>query len=131
MFGHIYRCSKCPFSFNSGWSHHEGGQLLICKACGQDYVLGRGQSCWGTKEGERLQLMTRNEETRTPTGINTVVKVVQPEPGNKSDGVSVLQLDKIPCPKCKCENSLVQTLEQQSPCPICKTGVVTIELHFP
>jgi hypothetical protein len=124
MFGNEYRCTKCRFSFSSGWSHHEGGQLLVCKACGKRYVLGGGQSCWGAKNGECLQLLTGNEEEQVPTGVSAVVSVPKPDPAKQWDGVSLLQFEDIPCPGCGGTNFLVQSLEEQSPCPACGTGVV-------
>jgi hypothetical protein len=67
-----------------GWSHHEGGQLLVCKACGMLYVLGGGQSRWGAKNGERLQLWSGNEEEQIPTGMSAMVTVPRPDPTKKS-----------------------------------------------
>src|SRR4051812_17366438 len=83
VFGNVYRCTKCRFSFSSGWSHHEGGQLLVCKTCGKHYVLGGGQSCWGAKDGERLQLLAGNEEEQVPTGVSVAVSVTKPDPKKK------------------------------------------------
>lgn len=127
MFGNVYRCTKCRFSFSSGWSHHEGGQLLVCRACGTHYVLGGGKSCWGAKNGERLQLLAGNEEEQLPTGASALVSVPKPHLAKKWDGVSLLQFDDIPCPGCGGKNVLVQSLEEQSPCPACGTGVVEKE----
>ena len=127
MFGNVYRCSKCRVSFSSGWSHHEGGQLLVCKACAEHYVLGGGQSCWGAKNGERLQLLSGNEEEQTPTGFSVVVSVARPDPGKRWDGVALLVFDDLPCPNCQRVNVLVQELEEGSPCPSCGAGVVKAE----
>ena len=124
MFGNSYRCTKCRFSFSSGWSHHEGGQLLVCKDCGKHYVLGNGQSCWGAKDGERLQLLIGNEEGQVPIGVSATVHVPKPDPTKKWDGVSLLHFEDMPCPSCGGENTLVQSLEEESPCPACKIGSV-------
>ncbi len=128
MFGNEFRCTHCQFEFSSGWSHHAGGQLLVCKVCGKHYVLGGGQSCWGAKNGEQLQLFAANEEgDRVPTGVIVVVSVPRPDPAEKWDGVSLLQFDDIPCPGCGGRNVLVQSLEEESPCPACGKGVVKKE----
>jgi ribosomal protein S27E len=101
--------------------------LLVCRACGKQYVLGAGQSCWGAKNGERLQLLTDNEEERVPTGVSVVVSVPIPDRAKKWDGVSQLQFDDIPCPGCGGRNVLAQSLEEQSLCPACGTGMVKKE----
>jgi DNA-directed RNA polymerase subunit RPC12/RpoP len=124
VFGKVYQCTKCRFSFSSGWSHHQGGQLLVCKACGKHYVLGGGISCWGAKDGECLQLLTGNEEDQVPTGVNVAVNVPKPDPTKKWDGVSLLAFADILCPSCGGKNPLVQSLEEGSPCPACGTGLV-------
>jgi ribosomal protein S27E/DNA-directed RNA polymerase subunit RPC12/RpoP len=124
VFGNVYRCTKCRFSFSSGWSHHEGGQLLVCTACSKHYVLGGGQSCWGAKNGECLQLLTGNKEGQVPTGVNVVVNVSKPDSAKKWDGVFLLQFEDIPCPGCGGRNVIVQSLEEESPCPACGRGVV-------
>lgn len=124
MFGNDYECSNCRFSFSSGWSHHAGGQFLICKACGTHYLLGNGQSCWGVKDGERLQLLMGCEDKHVPTGLTAVVRRPKPEASTQRDGVSLLQFDDIPCPNCGGNNVLVQSLEVESACPACGTGFV-------
>lgn len=127
MFGNVYRCTKCPFSFSSGWSHHEGGQLLICSSCAKHYVLGGGQSCWGAKDGERLQLLTDNEDDQVPTGVSVAVSVREPDPAKEWDGVYSLQFEDIPCLGCGGNNVLVKALEEGSPCPACGSGLVKKE----
>ena len=127
MFGNVYQCSKCRFSFSSGWSHHEGGQLLVCNSCGEHYVLGGGRSCWGAQNGERLQLLTDHEERQVPTGESAVVTVPKPDPTKQWDGVSRLQFDDLPCQRCGGKNTLVQALDEQSSCPACGTGLVKKE----
>ena len=56
MHGEVFRCTSCDFDFSSGWSHHAGGQFLVCRECGTHYVLGGGESCWSARAGEHLQL---------------------------------------------------------------------------
>jgi hypothetical protein len=127
VFGNEYRCTKCRFEFSSGWSHHAGGQLLVCKACAKHYVLGGGQSCWGAKDGEWLQLLTGNDNDQDSTGVRVAVSVPKPDDMNKWDGVFLLEFEDIPCPSCGGKNALVQTLEEESPCPACRTGLVKKE----
>ncbi len=127
MFGNVYHCTKCKFSFLSGWSHHEGGQFLVCAACGTRYILGGGQSCWGAQNGERLQLFTRAKEDDVPTGITVVVSQLRGDSAEDWDGVSMLQFDDIPCPSCRGSNILTQSPEEDTPCPASGTGVLKKE----
>ena len=123
MFGRNYGCSNCPFDFSTGWSHHAGGQFLICPACGEQYILGAGQSCWGAKDGETLQLLHGTENKDTPTGVTVTVENIQPGEQEDWEGGSFLRFADLRCTVCL-EGVLVQDLSEGSPCPLCRTGTV-------
>jgi hypothetical protein len=127
MFGNVFRCTNCPFEFCSGWSHHASGQFLVCKACGRHFVLSGGQSCWGAISGELLQLSAATEEGDSPTGVIVKVSVPKLDAAEEWNGVSVLQFDDVPCPNCGGTDVLVQSLDDESPCPACRTGLVKEE----
>jgi len=124
VLGVNYRCVNCRFSFSSGWSHHAGGQFLVCTACGGHYVLGGGRSCWGAKSGEHLQLLAGGEEDLIPTGVSVVVGVPPLDAATKWDGVSLLEFDPVACPGCGALGTLAQLLEDGARCPGCREGIV-------
>jgi Zn finger protein HypA/HybF involved in hydrogenase expression len=126
MFGRVYRCSNCPFDFSTGWSHHAGGQLLICPVCGEHYILGAGRSYWGAKDGEQLQLLRGTENKDIPTGVSVTVENVRPGEDEEWDGVSFLRFEDIRCTACA-ESALVQDLSEGASCPSCHTGVIRTE----
>lgn len=128
MFGMYFRCTGCPFDFASGWSHHEGGLFLVCPSCARLYVLGRGESCWGPKDGERLQLLRHSVDDPKPIGIQVNITLAEPDPAHGYGGVWRLDFDDIPCPDCGTA-PLVQSLERGRNCPACKSG--TIEMSGP
>ena len=125
MFGVTYNCDNCDFDFCSGWSHHASGQFMVCSNCGFDYVLTGGDSCWGTKEGERLQLFAFDGENDVPTGCFTTVRGKSSDELAKAqmtDGVSRLQLDPLQCPNCNKTDSMLQWFNDGDPCPSCDGG---------
>lgn len=136
MFGRVYRCSRssrswwqwfrCNFDFSSGWSHHDGGQSLVCRACATHFVLGGGQSCWGPERGERLQLFV-GRGNRSPTGNHVVVDFAISKMVEQEDGVWVLVFDDIPCPKCGKAGVLTQSLRAGERCPKCRSGHIRDE----
>src|SRR5262249_42887789 len=103
--------------------HHAGGQLLVCPACGERYILGAGQSCWGVKDGEQLQLLRGTENKDVPSGIRVTVENVRPAPREDWDGVSFLRFEDVRCPACG-ESIVVQDLSEGVPCPLCRTGTI-------
>ena len=120
VFGHTYRCTRCEFVFCSGWSHHEGGQLLVGRACAAHFVLGGGKSCWGTEDGELLQLLAEHGDGPA-TGIQVRVRDAEPSPDEQWDGVSRLVFDDVPCPRCG-RAALTQSLKLGEECPECHVG---------
>jgi len=123
MLGRVYRCSNCPFDFSTGWSHHAGGQLLVCPVCGEHYILSAGQSCWGAKDGEQLQLMRSTEYKDIATGVSVTVENVRPSEQEDWDGVSFLRFEDIRCAACE-GSVLVQDLSEGVICPLCRTGTI-------
>jgi hypothetical protein len=72
-------------------------------------------------------LLSGNEENLVSTGISTVVTLLPADRAEKWDGVSLLRFDDIPCLCCGGKSVIVQTLEEQSSCPACRTGLVKKE----
>jgi hypothetical protein len=124
MLGNVFRCSSCDFELSSGWSHHAGGQLLVCRDCGEHYVLGDGQSCWGVRPGEQLHLLKAEGEEVVRAGVSVPAQV-RPVPARETwDGVTYLDFPDLPCPRCGGPDALVQTLEEWQPCPACTRGAI-------
>lgn len=124
MFGEVFHCTECEFNFCSGWSHHTGGQHLVCQFCGDLFSLGGGESCWGAKPGELLQLFALVGEDDVPVGVTVEAKLRKTAPGEKWDGIAYLEVPELACPHCKHTNGLVQTLPSSLQCPKCKSGTV-------
>ena len=122
MLGYSFGCNNCDFEFCSGWSHHVGGQFLVCSKCATQYILGGGSSCWGPRDGETLELLGQTSAGVGPTGIRAIAHT------SKTDcawnGVVKLRLDAVECPTCHSLNSLVQSFEKNAPCPSCKSGTI-------
>lgn len=123
MFGRVYHCNQCDFEFASGWSHHEGGQLLVCRACAAHFVLGGGESCWGAGDDEVLQLFAEHGDG-SPTGIRLRIRDAEPSPGETWEGVSRLAFDDVACPACGRAASLTQSLGAGEECPGCHAGQI-------
>ena len=123
MLGNNYRCSLCPFEFSCGWSHHVGGQFLVCPGCGEQFILANPRSCWGVKDGDQLELMDATEVGQTPIGIRVTATNLKPESDTEWDGVCLLRFDDIACPSCG-SAALVQTLPEGNLCPSCHKGVI-------
>ncbi|MDC0284681.1 hypothetical protein OAK85_04935 [Mariniblastus sp.] len=124
MFGITYNCDTCDFEFCSGWSHHAADQFMVCNHCGCDYVLAGGDSCWGTQEGERLQLFAFDGENDVATGCFTTVRDKSDDMANAQmiDGVSRLQLAPLQCPNCNKTDTMLQSFNDGDPCPRCDGG---------
>lgn len=107
MMGHGYECTGCDFEFCSGWSHHAGGQLLVCPSCATHYVLGDGASVWDPREGEILQLIDCDADDNKRTGTTCMVHM-QPQADNEEwDGVFACSL-RLRCPRCAAHERLIQ-----------------------
>ena len=124
MLGKIYHCSMCDFEFNSGWSHHAGGQFVFCVDCGADFVLGGGRSNWGVIDGEMLNLLKSGGEEMGPTGIATAVRNRKPAPHEEWDGVSFVEYDEMICPACDAIGAIEQRLSSGARCPKCHDGKI-------
>lgn len=126
MFGINYRCDSCDFEFCSGWSHHSAGQHVVCSSCATHFTLGGGQSEWGTKKGERLQLLTFDGEHDVPTGVFVTVLEKDSEIANlqEQDGVSRLEFEPVSCPQCDRHDSLKQWFDENASCPKCRIGTI-------
>jgi len=126
MLGHSYECTKCDFEFCSGWSHHAGGQSIVCAQCGAHFLLGEGQSPWSPRDGETLQLMEHGSEqgADAPTGISTVVHYASPREGQEWDGIVRLLTEPLICPRCNGQEALIQEFDADARCPACRTGTI-------
>jgi hypothetical protein len=122
MFGNTFRCSLCDFEWLSGWSHHVGGQFLICRSCGTPILAGGGVSCWGPKAGERLQIFCGLRDNWQPSGRF----VIAPANRISQDGVSMFTdaLQDIICPHCHAAKAVTDDLQAGEICPHCKRGTV-------
>lgn len=127
MFGHVYRCDRCPFDFSSGWSHHVGGQLLCCPQCGGDFTLGKGQKAWEPVSGEMLELIQRTDQGRVPTGITREIQPSSKDLDDESAGFYHLEFEPIVCPACDANTVLVQELAEGMPCPSCQAGIISTD----
>ena len=123
MFGEEFRCTKCDFEFCSGWSHHTGGQHLVCRHCGEQFFLGGGESRWQPRSGELLQLFPQNGEGSIPVGSKIEVRLPDAAPGEK-DGVAYLEIPALKCPRCNNTDALVQRLQENILCPTCNLGTI-------
>jgi hypothetical protein len=131
MFGQVFTCSACDFEFCSGWSHHAGGQLLVCRNCAAHYLAAEGASIWGPTEGERLQLFRfhyvkrRKRHERRPTGV--YLEVATPGSSDAPQGCFRCvgkSLRGVVCESCGDKGSIVEALHAGDPCPECKTGKI-------
>ena len=121
MLGREYHCSDCDFEFLSGWSHHVGGQFLVCRTCARCFVLGGGTSCWGPTDGEYLRLV--GEDGKQPVSGGPVrVSTIRPSGGETDDGISRLGFGPVRCPTCGSDDAITQTLEAGDWCPKCRHG---------
>lgn len=126
--GKVFGCTSCDFDFSSGWSHHAGGQFLVCRECGTHYVLGGGESCWSARAGEHLQLqfLPCDAEGDVATGTQVTVRVRAVPDDEEWDGVSYLDFPELSCPRCNRADALVQSLEVNQPCPACHRGTIVV-----
>ncbi|ADG69038.1 hypothetical protein Plim_3224 [Planctopirus limnophila DSM 3776] len=126
MFGISYRCDSCDFTFCSGWSHHSAGQHVVCSNCAAHFILGEGQSEWGAKIGEQLQLLTVDGEHDVPTGVFITVLERNSENAHLPEkyGVSRLAFDPVSCPHCESLGSLRQWFDENASCPKCYSGTI-------
>ena len=116
MFGEVFNCSVCDFQFNTGWSHHVGGQFLICRDCVTRFVIGGGSSCWGPVPGERLQLFQECYKKR-PKKRNILVPT----------GIFLLPsdpLEPLACPACHRVGSMTTKLMAGECCPKCRKAAI-------
>ena len=130
MFGEVFTCPSCEFEFCTGWSHHAGGQFLICRECATRYLAGEGVSPWGAKCGAQLKLLRyvyvkrRRGWEYQDTGI-----VLTVGERNLSEEASVFlyfdgeNLSHLSCPACSKAGSLVGTLNVGDRCPRCRAGI--------
>src|SRR6185437_737834 len=122
MFGRHFGCSVCDFDWAMGWSHHVGGQFLICRSCGTYILASDGKSCWGAKNGERLRLFCGSADGWQPLEIFITVPKVRLENGISLFGNAVD--GGIDCPQCGAKGAVTDTLQEGEPCPQCKCGLV-------
>jgi hypothetical protein len=125
MLGRTFRCSACPFEFGTGWSHHDGGQFVLCRNCLAYFVAQSARTPWHAEDGETLELarLLEEEPWRSPTGTTVIYRTA----GCNHDGIFLglsSSLATIPCPACKHASSLVETLLVGDACPQCKTGEI-------
>ena len=124
MMGHNYKCDQCDFEFCSGWSHHAGGQFLVCPSCAAQYILGDGQSEWGPRDGETLRLLELGLEIDEPTEVTTAIHVLPMASDEDWDGVVRLEVGNLFCPKCDEHEKLIQEFDEDQSCPACHKGKV-------
>lgn len=127
MMGHNYECDSCDFEFCSGWSHHAGGQFLVCPSCASQYILGDGQSEWGPRDGEKLRLIELCVDTYQPTQMSSVIHILPRADEEEWDGVVRLDVGDLRCPKCEPHEKLIQEFNENAECPQCHDG--KIERH--
>ena len=115
MFGEVFHCSACDFEFTSGWSHHAGGQFLVCRDCGTHFLAGGGSSCWGPQPDERLQLFQYRYVKRLKRSVlePTAVFRLPSDP-----------LEPLACPACHHRGRLTDILVAGESCPGCHAGVI-------
>lgn len=124
MMGHSYECTDCDFEFCSGWSHHAGGLFLVCPACAAHYVLGRGQSVWGPREGETLWLIEEGANDDQQSNEPYVANIRPVTDVEEWDGVVRLVIEDLRCPKCTAHERLTQEFAEHQICPQCKIGII-------
>jgi hypothetical protein len=122
MFGQNFGCSTCDFEWLSGWSHHIGGQFLLCRSCCTPLLAGGGKSNWSPKPGEQLELFYGLKESWHPSGMFITVPATG-VPANAFQ-FSVLVQQGIPCPTCHATSAVTDSLKAGEPCPKCKRGFV-------
>ena len=122
MFGDCFKCSACDFDWGSGWSHHEGGQLLICRSCGTRILAGDGASCWGPTAGEKLQIFYQRKNKWKASGEFITARANR----ISEDGVFRFTnaLKDITCPKCHAAETVTDDLQTGEVCPQCQRGTV-------
>ncbi|MEP6670611.1 MAG: hypothetical protein ABJF10_15750 [Chthoniobacter sp.] len=131
MFGEIFTCSSCDFEFQSGWSHHQAGESLVCRECATAYFAGEGVSRWGAIPGERLKLFRgvyvkrRKREEYQATGAFLTVSQNR---ASKDSAVFLFFLEEdlrhLSCVTCGKSGSIVETLHVGDQCPKCKAGKI-------
>jgi hypothetical protein len=123
MFGNTFKCSDCDFEWCSGWSHHAGGQFLICRTCGTQILAGGGASCWRPKAGEQLQLFCWLDDKLQPSGVFVSAPATVPI---SEDGVFMFtdSLPDLTCPHCHATKTVTDHLQAGETCPKCKRGSV-------
>jgi hypothetical protein len=129
MFGEVFQCTHCDFGFNSGWSHHERSQSLLCLGCASGFRAHHPETVWGPDSTEPLKLLQgvyrkkkRSHEWQD-TGI-TLKTSETVKPGARAGVFNFLYeaLTGFTCPVCAQKNSIVETIAGEPPCPKCKTG---------
>lgn len=123
-FGHSYKCDSCKFTFWSGWSHHEGGESCVCRACGEAFRIVSLVSCWGPSAGELLPVMHMKRSGKRGVkveAIDTGLRV-QAEPAESGGKFKLVRLrvEDIRCHKCAGELTL--SLSAGESCPKCHQG---------
>ena len=100
----------------------------MCSGCGTLYVLGGGESCWSPRNGEHLELkfVPRDVERDVATGTRVMVGVRSVPDDEEWDGISYLNFPQLACPRCKRPDALVQSLEENQPCPACRLGTIVV-----
>ena len=127
MMGNTYGCGNCEFEFCSGWSHHAGGQFLVCPSCASQYILGHGQSEWGPSEGETLRLVELGVDLDYPTAIASVIHILPMVDNEEWDGVVRLDVGDLRCPKCEEHEKLIQEFNELAGCPQCHVGKIELQ----
>jgi len=134
MLGEIFRCSDCTFEFASGWSHHSGGQHLVCRVCGEEFIAKDGASIWGPQAGEELTLYHNRYRKRIKRyQLKKTQLTITATDENSDDAPAgcfyclTSPLLSISCPVCDQLGSIVEKLENGSRCPKCNDGVISLD----
>jgi rubredoxin len=129
MFGESFRCDECGFTFLSGWSHHTGGQHLVCSSCGGDFIAKDGSSVWGSEPGEKLSIYQNvyKKKVKNFTLVKTNLTIIATDehPADAPMGCFyrlTTPLRSLACPACKESGVLVERLKDGCSCPLCKKG---------
>ena len=124
-----YSAVPAAISYSRAAGHTtQGGQFLVCRFCGTHFHAGGGESCWGAKPGERLELFIYRYTKRLkrhvpgPTGIHLQPSDLSPGAASGFFYLLADALAPLDCPHCLKTGGLVERFEAGDACPKCHQG---------